>query len=325
MRIAGVEKAGFYPTPPETLGRVKEILRRNAFHLRGRTALDPCAGEGEALAQVGRALGMRTHGIELEAERAERAAQVLDKVHQGDALRWTARGYSLLWLNPPYDYGDGMRLEKAFLRRYLESVLPGGVMVLLVPERVLGDLWPTLTRAYEPRLVARLPRGEYEVFKQAVVIAERVPPSSALSRPYPGGDLPHLENLPLEIPLAFREHLTKLKDSPRLLEEAADPRDLLARARTSPLWAAIERKSRPTPRPLLPLKKAHLALLVAGGALDLERVEMGGQPYLLLGVLKKDKVEIKDEEAKGTRVEQEVFQMRIRALNLETGEVLEVE
>jgi len=51
---------------------------------------------------------------------------------------------------------------------------------------------------------------------------------------------------------------------------------------------------------------------------------MGGQPYLLLGVLKKDKVEIKDEEG-GTRVEQEVFQMRIRALNLETGEVLEVE
>jgi len=124
--------------------------------------------------------------------------------------------------------------------------------------------------------------------------------------------------------LAFRERLTKLKDSPRLLEEAADPRDLLARARTSPLWAAIERKSRPTPRPLLPLKKAHLALLVAGGALDLERVEMGGQPYLLLGVLKKDTVEIKDEEG-GTRVEQEVFVMRIRALNLETGEVLEVE
>jgi len=325
MRIAGVEKAGFYPTPHETLERVKEILRRNAFHLRGRTALDPCAGEGEALAQVGRALGMRTHGIELEAERAEKAAQVLDKVHQGDALRWTARGYSLLWLNPPYDYGDGMRLEKAFLRRYLESVLPGGVMVLLVPERVLGDLWPTLTRAYVPRLAARLPRGEYEVFKQAVVIAERVPPSSALSRPYPGGDLPHLEDLPLDLPLEFRERLTKLKDSPKLLEEAADPRDLLARARTSPLWGVIERKSRPTPRPLLPLKKAHLALLVAGGALDLERVEMGGQPYLLLGVLKKDKVEIKDEEAKGTRVEQEVFQMRIRALNLETGEVLEVE
>jgi len=51
-------------------------------------------------------------------------------------------------------------------------------MVLLVPERLLKDLWPLLTKAYEPRLAARLPRGEYEVFRQAVVVAERVPPPS---------------------------------------------------------------------------------------------------------------------------------------------------
>jgi len=105
-------------------------------------------------------------------------------------------------------------------------------------------------------------------------------------------------------------------------EETLSPGELLERARLSPLWTLVERESRPVPRPLLPLKKAHLALLVAGGALDLERVEIGGEPHLIMGVLKKETAVIEDESG---RIEQEVFAMRIRALNLRTGELLEVE
>jgi hypothetical protein len=71
MRLEAVAKAGFYPTPPRTLSLVVELLKGHAPHLRGHWALDPCAGEGEALAQVGQALGMKTQGIELDAGRAE--------------------------------------------------------------------------------------------------------------------------------------------------------------------------------------------------------------------------------------------------------------
>jgi len=326
MRLEAVAKAGFYPTPPRTLSLVVELLKGHAPHLRGHWALDPCAGEGEALAQVGQALGMKTHGIELDAGRAERAAQVLDRVYQGDALRYWASGFGLLWLNPPYDYGDGERLEEAFLKRYLESVLPGGIMVLLVPERVLPRLWPVLTAVYEPRLVARLPRGEYEAFRQAVVIAERVP--YAAPQDYPHGDLPHLEDLEEGLRLLGAAYLRGAAERARPRVEpvkgpSLSPEEALAAARGSPLWAEVEGERGIVPRPLLPLKEAHLALLLAGGVLDLEEVVMDGVPHLILGVLEKEAVRAEGEK-EGQEVELEVFRMAIKALNLLTGEILEV-
>jgi hypothetical protein len=279
---------------------------------------------------------MKTQGIELDAGRAERAARVLDRVHRGDALRYWASGFGLLWLNPPYDYGDGERLEEAFLKRYLESVLPGGIMVLLVPERVLPRLWPVLTAVYEPRLAARLPRGEYEAFRQAVVIAERVP--YAAPQDYPHGDLPHLE-----VHLGCRGPGEDLEGGLRLLGAAylkgaaerarprvepvkgpsLSPEEALAAARGSPLWAEVEGERGIVPRPLLPLKEAHLALLLAGGVLDLEEVVMDGVPHLILGVLEKEAVRVEGEK-EGQEVELEVFRMAIKALNLLTGEILEV-
>jgi hypothetical protein len=252
--------------------------------------------------------------------------RVLDRVYQGDALRYWASGFGLLWLNPPYDYGDGERLEEAFLKRYLESVLPGGIMVLLVPERVLPRLWPVLTAVYEPRLVARLPRGEYEAFRQAVVIAERVP--YAAPQDYPHGDLPHLEDLEGGLRLLGAAYLRGAAERARPRVEpvkgpSLSPEEALAAARGSPLWAEVEGERGIVPRPLLPLKEAHLALLLAGGVLDLDQVVMDGVPHLILGVLEKEAVRVEGEK-EGQEVELEVFRMAIKALNLLTGEILEV-
>ncbi|AFH40179.1 MULTISPECIES: DUF6094 domain-containing protein [Thermus] len=327
MRLEAVAKAGFYPTPPRTLSLVVELLKGHAPHLRGLAALDPCAGEGEALKEVGRALGMSTYGIELDVERAARARKVLDRVIQGDALQYRASGFGLLWLNPPYDWGEGgVRLEEAFLREYLESTLPGGVMVLVVPEKVLPRLWPILTSAYGPLLVARLPRGEWEVFRQVVVVAERLPLHRAVPQEWVHGDLPHLEDLPGIPSFTAQGYLEEAASRirPRVWAvESLDPSLALEMARRSPLWSEVEGERGIVPRPLLPLKEAHLALLLAGGVLDLEEVVMEGVPHLILGVLEKETVEVEGERD-GEEVELEVFRMAIKALNLLTGELLEV-
>jgi hypothetical protein len=87
------------------------------------------------------------------------------------------------------------------------------------------------------------------------------------------------------------------------------------------LWGELQQQVAPSLKPLLPLKAAHLALLVAGGMLDLETVEIEGTPHLLLGVMKKDVVQI---EGDGERIEREVFRMGITALNLRDYGLLEV-
>jgi len=322
MRNAGVAKMGFYPTPEESLERILDLLAPLSGGLFGRAALDPCAGEGEALRRACERLGLRPHAIELDEERAKRAKKALaplgGKVLQGDAFDHEARGFAFLWLNPPYDWSEEGRLEEEWVRAFLPALVPGGVLVLVVPEREVARLWPRLVAAGKVRLAARLTRGDYPAFKQAVVVLEKGLPT----REPPPEDLPYLEEAVLEgPPFAPKWALAHL--APREKEEPLEV--FLERARTSPLWERVEGGgSLGGFRPLVPMKPAHLALLVAGGLMDLEEVEIGGDPHLIVGVLRKDEVEVEDEE-EGKRVVSEVFRMGIRALNLRTGELLEVE
>lgn len=322
MRNAGVAKMGFYPTPEESLERILDLLAPLSGGLFGRAALDPCAGEGEALRRACERLGLRPHAVELDEERAKRAKKALvplgGKVLQGDAFDHEARGFAFLWLNPPYDWSEEGRLEEEWVRAFLPALVPGGVLVLVVPEREVARLWPRLVAAGKVRLAARLTRGDYPAFKQAVVVLEKGLPT----REPPPEDLPYLEEAVLEgPPFAPKWALAHL--APREKEEPLEV--FLERARTSPLWERVEGGgSLGGFRPLVPMKPAHLALLVAGGLMDLEEVEIGGDPHLIVGVLRKDEVEVEDEE-EGKRVVSEVFRMGIRALNLRTGELLEVE
>ena len=50
MQIAGTEKMGYYPTPSKTLDLLRGALAAGAG--AALRILDPCAGEGEALAAV---------------------------------------------------------------------------------------------------------------------------------------------------------------------------------------------------------------------------------------------------------------------------------
>jgi len=51
MRLAAQAKMGYYPTPPSVVPLIKDFLIRNG---KGNIKLmDPCAGEGTALKQIG--------------------------------------------------------------------------------------------------------------------------------------------------------------------------------------------------------------------------------------------------------------------------------
>jgi Uncharacterised methyltransferase family (DUF6094) len=102
LRPAGRVRMGFFPLPDPEGTRIR---RRLVYRASKFAALDPCAGEGKALAVITEGAQGQRCGIELDAYRAEQVASRLDQVVYGDCfdVNCHAECVSLLLLNPPYD------------------------------------------------------------------------------------------------------------------------------------------------------------------------------------------------------------------------------
>ena len=96
---------GYYPTPENVTPVIARYLKRQRDGLI--RILDPCAGEGTAIKAIGDHLKAETYGIELDLERGGRAKDILTKciVTDYQNTRISHSSFSLLWLNPPYDWG----------------------------------------------------------------------------------------------------------------------------------------------------------------------------------------------------------------------------
>ena len=80
MRLAGIEKAGYYPCPLHIAEATSSWFIPLPADSRGRL-LDPCCGECEIANLLGKLLNCETWGCELFPYRAEKAAARLDKCH----------------------------------------------------------------------------------------------------------------------------------------------------------------------------------------------------------------------------------------------------
>lgn len=180
-------KNGYFPTDEGTLERVLSALAPPT----GPTCiLDPCAGEGVAIAEAAHALGrdwVRAYAVEYDAERAMHARQLVDRCLHGDLMDTiiSRQTFGLLWLNPPYGdlsrdangnlgyQGQGRaRLEKLFYQRTLPLLQYDGVLVFVVPHYILdAELVGWLTRHFAD---LRIYRAVDTQFKQVVIFGRRV-------------------------------------------------------------------------------------------------------------------------------------------------------
>jgi hypothetical protein len=200
-RLAAQEKGEFYPTPPAVVETIANLLHveevRNEPVVR---LFDPCAGAGEALAQVAGILRTRTAhevqtwGVEINPRRAAEAAERLDHVVPSpfEVVGWKPKRWgvaSLLWLNPPYDFSASTsfrRMETFFLEKATPALEPGGLLVYLVPPAALD--WQglrTLWQWYEDLSIYRFPDEEYDRFHQVVILGKRLRVRDR--HRYPGG------------------------------------------------------------------------------------------------------------------------------------------
>ena len=180
-------KNGYFPTDEPTLERALSALVPASGPM---TILDPCAGEGLAIAEAAHALGreqVKTFAVEYDAERATHARSLVDRCLHGDLMDTliSRQSFGLLWLNPPYgDLSRGVdgnigyqgkgraRLEKLFYQRTLPLLQYDGVLVFIIPGYVLdAELVGWLTRHFAD---LRIYRAVDPQFKQVVIFGRRI-------------------------------------------------------------------------------------------------------------------------------------------------------
>ncbi|MHB0818448.1 DUF6094 domain-containing protein [Stutzerimonas stutzeri] len=310
---------GYYPTDEATLERTLQALVP-ATDGRMRI-LDPCAGEGVALAEAAHALGrdqVEACAIEYDAERAAHARTLLDRVLHSDLFDTmvSRQSFGLLWLNPPY--GDLVadqsgasqyqsngrrRLEKAFYQRCLPLLQYGGTLVFIVPHYVLDDeLCGWLCNHFT---ALRVYAASDPTFKQVVIFGIRVrrqelakPRDIVQVRNYLqaiGAGQEQAQVLPESWPWEPYAVLPANSDMEHFYQLALEPEQFAGEIqRLGGLWTDFtlhfgQAGSQPRP-PVRELSRWHLALALAAGAISGVVTSKAGRVLILKGDTYKDKV-----------------------------------
>ena len=281
MRLAGRLKLGFYPLP------VKEA-ERISLHLQCPpefAAVDPCVGDGIAFSRLIQSTQAHSYGIEIDAYRAEQAANIGIQVVQANAMtvRCPVESVSLLYLNPPYDFEVGQqankRLELVFLEHTYRWLKPNGVLVFVLPQPQLRVCAKLLAEHFGELRIYRLTEPECVQYQQVLVLASRRPRHFHLE------DSALLQTQEYLRRLAEEEQIAPLTDiadtiysvppsGPTTLTDHGIPldrvEDLLPQsaAYRQASRVLIREQSSIKGRPLTPLHGGHVSLLATAGMLN---------------------------------------------------------
>ena len=171
MRLEGRMRLGYFPLHQREAQRMRRFLQ---FPNEPASALDPCCGTGAALVTITENSASRRYGIELDSHRAVEARKTLDEVIQGNAFDAKApvESFSLLYLNPPYDFevgeGKNQRMEKLFLEEFFRLLKPGGVLALVIPFDRIYECRNIVSPHFKDKSIYRLTEPEAERYQQAL-------------------------------------------------------------------------------------------------------------------------------------------------------------
>jgi tRNA1(Val) A37 N6-methylase TrmN6 len=346
QRIAhNYAKNGYYPTDGDTTQRVlNSIVPCDSGILR---ILDPCCGEGVALAECKYALGTErclAYGIEYDEGRAWNAKQLLDHCIHGDINDCVMgqRAFGFLWLNPPYGQTianrkgfqeKSDRLEKLFYRMTNGILEHGGVMALIIPQYSL-DVELSVMIAKHFHTVRAFTATEQR-FKQVVVMGVKqrsgrvnTQVKNILQSIGKGNYVPDV--LPESWP--YEKYVIPASSAvPKFYVVRIDTRQLKEEiGRSKTLWdqmGLVFRYEQATHRrPVRKLSEWHLALALAAGQVSGCVRSCDGRQFVIKGDTFKDKRTKTEQEfnAEGEltstrRIQTDRFVPTIRALDFTPG------
>lgn len=351
MRLAGQAKGGYYPTPT----RVTEYIAANTAPRPNSATkdsiirmLDPCCGPGEALDQFADStkakttIPVETYGIELHHERSIQAAQTLDNVLSSDIFNTAIsnNAFQVLFLNPPYDQDSGPesnRMEHSFLAYCTKYLAPYGLLIYIVPKHRLHVSARYISAQYHGLNVFAFPEPEVQAFNQVVLMATKsASPSFSqwaeknIHRIAETPDLKALTGEPAPDQDPDPDYIIHdtVKSDINFYTRLPNPIAAATEARTHGLWSHHKTADLLWPphtektRPLMPLRKGHMAMLIAAGFLNNLALEHDGNTVLVKGTTTKE-----DYAAEITETST-IYRQRVTAtittLNMSTGEVKEI-
>jgi hypothetical protein len=140
--LANLATSAFVRTPPACAARIVCYLL--AFPGgKATNILDPTAGEGDLLIPCLDIPSARLYGVEISTERT---AVACTRLPHGELVNCAFEGVSipkgsmsLVLANPPYFFQDGKRAEYRIIADAGMLLMPGGVMVAIIPARSAWD------------------------------------------------------------------------------------------------------------------------------------------------------------------------------------------
>lgn len=345
MRLAGIAKGGFYPTPERVVNLITPLVtidyRSTVFGPKSFRILDPCCGTGEAVADLAAGLNYRhprtvveIYGVELEQERAKAAEDQVDFVMQSDLFQTQIanKAFSMLYLNPPYDFHqEEKRVEHAFLTHCTKQLATDGLLIFVVPQHRLSVSARFLAANYYNINCFAFPKPEYDDFDQVVLFANKR--EHPLTEPVQTIDkIQSLSRRVWEGMAILEEGIGTVATAPVVLSgpllftaRALDPVAAAKEARESGLWTSTALHDRFWPsqvqrtRPLMPLRKGHMAQLIAAGFLDNLILESGESRIVVKGTTRKESVLVSEDKEKGVQVWQDKMRTVVTTVDLDTG------
>lgn len=340
-------KNGYYPTDSETMSRILNALTPTADAMMN--IIDPCAGEGTALAECQHHLGadqVNSYAVEYDEERAWHAKSIVDQCIHGDFQDCIVgqRQFGLLFLNPPY--GDMVadkanlsetsgrnRLEKLFYQKSNGLLQFGGTMVLVIPQYSLDKELSTWIARHFDRVEAYM--APEKQFKQIVIfgVRRRVTDATNVKKvankliAYGDGELPDelpsvWSKKPYVIPAALNTQV-------KFVHTKLDLKQLEAvLQKNAGIWKHFnmlyEQQVQTAKQPLCKMTDWHLALALAAGQVSGTVKSNDGRLFVIKGDTYKarkseTKVVLEDGETKETITVTDHFVPAIRALDMSPG------
>lgn len=343
-RIEAAAKMGYYPTP-ETLAPI--IARYLKPKDQGISRIfDPCAGEGTALKIIGEYLQAENYGIEIDKKRGKEAQKKLTKCLITDykSTQITTQFASLLWLNPPYDWAAregelerSERYERTFLRDTIKYLMPGGVLVYLIPlKRLDGTIARMLSYRFEQIRLYKFPEDLYQQFKQIVLfgVLKKTPSTDESLSEYlkDAGtgkfNIPYLPEEPEHIyevlpsPVLKKFLFRTLEINPKELEEEINQYGLNEEIeRMNTIHSLSEKMTS-----IMPLRHGHLAQLIACGFIKGVVFDKDQKNPLIVKGRTKKAVDYRIEKEGNTEkhIETDRLVITINAIN-QQGEILTIQ
>jgi tRNA1(Val) A37 N6-methylase TrmN6 len=310
-------KMGHFPTTREDAKYIgSHILTHNHF-----TIIDPCCGNGEALFTIATEIGWEgwdgsTLGIEIEEKRAEKAKENLSATISEDFfnLQIEKNSFSAVFLNPPYFKNEG--LHQPFVEKSTNILAPNGLLILIIPEYELSgktadyiashyekiNIYKTNDKSFQQIILFGTKKEKPEITdgSQLHYTAKQAKAITYNKKKYSSN--PSVYKLP---------RAKELKDI-KILSRDINPEYLESILNNfNDDWNKITNlipESMSTKKPLLPLRRGHLAQILASGLIDgvIEHPETK-EKFLIKGTTTRTEEIIEDNEEETTTVTRDVI------------------